>query len=234
MVKYYSHIGQDRWVAEVYNYKRGGYFLDFGALDGILTSNTYTFEKEFGWTGIIVEANPTSYPDVCRNRTSIAVNAALWSTSREKLEMLDAHGLSSAVQHQDSDSQGDLRRSITKRRFSIDTINPTELLERHCAPELIEYLSLDVEGAEMEVLQSFDFKRFRPGLMTIEHSEVPEKQSELRKLLKPLGYKVTQRHYDDWYWHPEIVAALGGGGDAEKQPLRIAKEIGKTFVIVNA
>ncbi len=231
MATYYSHIGQDRWVAEVYDQKQNGYFLDFGALDGILTSNTYTLEKDLGWTGIVVEANPTSYPDVCRNRTSITINAALWSKSREQLEMLDAHGLSSAIQHQDNDTLGDLRRSITKRHFSIDTINPTELLERHQAPELIEYLSLDIEGAEMEVLRSFDFKRFKPGLMTIEHSEVPAKQNEMRAFLEPLGYKVIQRHYDDWYWHPEIVTTLGGYTD--KDPFWISQEIKNTFVIVN-
>lgn len=56
-MEYYSHIGQDKWVAETFRRARGGYFLDFGAFDGITTSNTIVLEKELGWTGICVEPN---------------------------------------------------------------------------------------------------------------------------------------------------------------------------------
>lgn len=225
---YKSHLGQDRWVAEVYHHKPHGLFFEAGALDGVLTSNTYALEKELGWTGIVVEANPTYYPAVCRNRTCITINAALWNTSREKLEMVDAHGLSSAVQHQDKDLMANLRRSITLRRFSIDTINPTELLERFQAPETFEYLSLDIEGAEIEFLKAFDFTRFKPGLMTIEHSDNPEKQAEMRDFLKPFGYEVTQGYYDDWFWHPEIVAALGGS-----DPFKVFEEVHETYEVID-
>jgi FkbM family methyltransferase len=209
-VAFQSHLGQDNWVAEVYGFKPDGYFFEAGALDGVLTSNTYALEKHLGWSGIVVEANPTYYPEVCRNRSCITINAALWRSSREQIEMVDAHGLSSAVQNQDGDSSSSLRRSITTRTIHIDTVNPSELFDRFAVPATFEYLSLDIEGAELDFLKAFDFTRYRPGLMTIEHTEDLQRQDAMRSLLAPFGYEFRQRHYDEYFWHPDVVGALGG------------------------
>ena len=93
---YSSHIGQDAWVAECLQFKRDGFFLDFGAFDGETISNTYALEKELGWRGICVEPNPRYYPSLCRCRKCITVNAALWPISRELLRLVNPHGLGAA------------------------------------------------------------------------------------------------------------------------------------------
>ncbi|MCF1481640.1 MULTISPECIES: FkbM family methyltransferase [Rhizobium/Agrobacterium group] len=229
-MEFHSHIGQDRWVAEVFKGKKNGYFLDFGALDGVLTSNTYYLEKELGWSGIVVEANPTSYPAVCRNRSAITINAALWGKSRELIEMVDAHGLTSAVIHKDLDGSKDTRAEITTRIFSVDTITPTELLRRHSTPRLIDYMSLDVEGAEIDVLNAFDFHQFNPALLTVEHSELPDRQQAIRDIILPYGYKVVKCRYDDWFWRPDLVAALAGA-DGFRDPEEVFNEVETTYVI---
>ena len=225
-MNYLSHIGQDRWVAEVYGQKKSGYFFDAGGLDGVLTSNTYYLEKCLGWDGLVVEANPTNYPAVCKNRSCVTINAALWGTSHQVIEMVDAHGLSSMVDHADGDSMSKIRKEITLRTFSIETINPTDLLDRFISPCRFEYLSLDIEGAEIEFLKGFDFIKYKPGLMTIEHAEIQDRQAAIRSIVLPHGYEVISVFYDDWFWHPEVLASLGGK-DAEA----ILKTVIETYPI---
>jgi hypothetical protein len=54
-----GQAGQDYWViGEVFNERRGGYFVDIGAHDGVELSNTFLLEKRYGWTSVCVEANP--------------------------------------------------------------------------------------------------------------------------------------------------------------------------------
>ena len=207
-MRYHSHIGQDRWVLETLNFRRDAYFLEFGAFDGISSSNTLTLERDFGWSGIVVEANPTYYPEVCKNRRCITINAALWEKSRQELEMIDAHGLSSVASRMDFDGGQKIRAEISKGLFKIDTINPTELLRRFNAPQRIEYLSLDVEGCEFDVLKSIDFDYYQIAMLSIEHSHVPSRQNELRSFMLPRGYSFYERFYDDWYFHPGYLAQL--------------------------
>ena len=95
-MKYFSHIGQDAWVAACLQFKRNGFFLDFGAFDGQTISNTYSLEKDLGLNGICGEPNPRYCPLVGQNRSCISVNAALWPRSREQLRFADAHDASPA------------------------------------------------------------------------------------------------------------------------------------------
>lgn len=203
-----SHIGQDRWVCEVLKYKRDGFFLDFGGFEGLLHSNTYYLEKFLNWRGILVEPNPVPYASACAVRSCITVNAALWKTSRESIEFCDAHGLSSFKEYRDLDQNSELRSRITKRVFNVDTINPTELLERFNAPTLIDYMSLDVEGAEVDVLEALDLSKFKIALMSIEHNHVVIKKNKIRRILSDLGYIAIEHRNDDLFFHPDITSSL--------------------------
>lgn len=227
-VQYKSHIGQDRWVAEIFGFRKNAYFLEFGALDGLLTSNTYALEKDLDWNGITVEANPTYYPAVCRNRNCITINAALWPVSRQIVEMVDAHGLSSVVEYKDGDVLASVREEITLRKFKVDTISPNDLLDRFQAPEYIEYLSLDIEGCEFPVLKAIDLNRYKIALMTIEHSDDQERMNIVREYLAQFGYSVVRRLYDDWFFHEAHLNQLAAYTD----PISIHNEIERTFDIV--
>ena len=226
----HSHIGQDLWVAETLCNRRGAFFLDFGAFDGVTASNTLMLERDLGWKGISVEANPTYYPALCASRSTICVNAALWPNSRESVEMIDAHGLSSLLRYADLDENRDARRKAGTRNFNIDTINPNELMQRYGAPTQIEYMSLDVEGCELEVLQSIDFTHYQIALMTVEHSENPARQEANRAILLPLGYKVLRRYYDDWFFHPQYLAGLQRPGELFN-PYAAYEHVHTSFVV---
>lgn len=204
-MNYFSNAGQDRLVATVLRHRRNGYFLDFGAFDGVNDSNTFYFERYQGWQGICVEPNPMWYGALCAVRSCISVNCALWNKSRQSLEFVDAHGLSSLASVKDDDSNAELRNKYTAARIRVDTINPTELLERFSAPGYIDYLSLDVEGVEGVVLRELDLKRYKIGLMTVEHNHAKDKQADTRKYLSRFGYEVEEFFNDDFFFNHEFL-----------------------------
>jgi FkbM family methyltransferase len=228
-VSYHSHIGQDRWVAEVYDFKSAGYFLDFGAFDGMTISNTYSLEKGLGWSGICVEPNPTYFPALCSVRSSILANFALWSESFQSVELLDAHGLSSLVEFGEDDENAMLRRQATRRTIEVCTIQPTRLLHHFGAPCFIEYLSLDVEGAEPVVLEALDFSRYKIGLLTVEHNHNVASQGRTRKRLSSLGYRHVEILNEDWWWNPRILEEFASINDVDEPgdvALRVHAEYG--------
>lgn len=215
---YSSHIRQDEWVATVFAGRTNGYFLDFGAFDGTDMSNTLYLERERGWRGICVEPNPSYYPMLCASRNVVSVNLALWPQSRQVLSMVDAHGLSSFEALKENDSNAEMRVRSIKRVVEVDTINPTELLDRFEAPTTIEYMSLDVEGAEYDVLTGLDLNRYDIGLMTIEHDCSEERKQKVREHLSAFGYEALTLSYDDFFWKP--------GGPYPNDPRTVAMDLG--------
>jgi FkbM family methyltransferase len=227
-MNYQSHIGQDAWVAECLDFKHDGFFLDFGAFDGVTISNTYALEKDLGWRGICVEPNPRYYPQVCAARSCITVNVALWHQSREVLRFVDAHGLSALESFKDGDINADRRAQATKDIIAVDTLNPTELLGRFNVPTLIDFLSLDVEGAEYDVLSALDLKKYAVALMTIEHNHNARCQKQIRDHLARFGYEVVQNRNDDFFYHRGHLARLAG---KTVDPLAVFHRIYNTYPI---
>ncbi len=209
-LNYKSHIGQDAWVVECLNFKREGFFLDFGAFDGITISNTYALEKDLGWRGICVEPNPRYYAQACECRSSITVNVALWPKSCETLRFVDAHGLSAIESFKDSDINAGRRAKAIKAVIEVDTLNPNELLARFNAPTLIDFLSLDVEGAEYDVLSALDLEKYSVALMAVEHNHDAPRQKQIRDYLARFGYEVVQNRNDDFFFHRGHLARLTG------------------------
>lgn len=224
-MEYASHIGQDRWVAEVFGNLKGGYFLDFGAFDGVSISNTLYLERALGWTGICVEPNPTYYPRLCAERRAICLNAALWPQPGETVRLVDAHGLSTIETFaREDDINAEWRARETKRVVEIETLNPTQVLDRFGAPSIIPYMSLDVEGCEFEILSAIDLKRYNILLMTIEHNHDAPKKERIRAYLAERGYGVVQNKNDDFFFKREGVRY---GND----PGALAELIDRTYPI---
>lgn len=227
----HSHIGQDAWAAECLRFRRQGFFLDFGAFDGTSISNTLALERDLGWRGICVEPNPRYYPALCAARRCITVNAALWHESRRQLEFIDAHGLSSIADFKDTDINAQRRQSATRSTIRVDTLNPNELLERFEAPGLIDFLSLDVEGAEYDILTALDLHRYRIALMAIEHNHNQEHQKRIRDYLAGFGYEVVQNRNDDFFFHRAHLAELLADAPEVPDPLAVFERVYAVFPI---
>lgn len=175
-----SQAGQDYWVyGEVFNEKKGGFFLDVGAHDGVRYSNTFLLEKRYRWKGICVEGNPDTFKNLCRARSAICVNACLDGVEGEV--SFAKRGVLGGIVAKDTDNVsdgGDKRDIIVMKTRTLESV-----LVENKAPSVIDYLSLDVEGAEDRVLLGFDFTRYQFNAVTIERPS-----SALREVLTRHGY----------------------------------------------
>jgi len=83
---------------------------------------------------------------------------------------------------------------------NVRTVTLDDLLARAGAPQFIHFISLDIEGAELEALRAFPFDRYRVGAWTIEHNREEPKRSEIVTLLAQHGYRrVNEWHQDDFF-----------------------------------
>jgi FkbM family methyltransferase len=204
MKRSFSQIGQDLFVIEkVYNGKRNGFFVDIGATAGIRISNTYLLEKDFGWKGICIEPNPNFFKKLKKNRKATCLRCAVYSENDKEMEFAIAGVLSGILDHID------FHKSARKReKISVKTKTLTRVLNEQKAPTFIDYLSLDTEGSELEVLRGIDFEKYTFGCITVEHNWVEPRRTEMKDLLLNNGYVFCRENkHDDYYIHKSISVA---------------------------
>lgn len=197
----HSQILQDLWVAYETKSHRNGYFVEFGGADGVRYSNSYFLERELGWNGIVAEPARVWHPAVRNNRGCIVDDRCVWVRTGEKLVFnqppIAAHSTIETY------AQGDMHADTRKDglRYEVETISLLDLLEFWRAPRRIDYLSIDTEGSELDILQSFDFSAYDIRLITVEHNHTEKRQS-LFDLLVSKGYRrkfEKLSSVDDWY-----------------------------------
>lgn len=190
----YSQVGQDAWVyGEVFNEKSHGFFVDLGAHDGILLSNTYILEKRYNWSGICIEANPLTYQSLVANRDCICVNKCVdHHHGKVTFALNDTNG---GIIAEDCDNDSDERSTET---VELDALPLIELLREHNAPKNIDYLSVDIEGAEDRALLNFPFDQYTFRCITIERPS-----AQLRSRLQQEGYLLIKEipDLDCFYIH---------------------------------
>lgn len=200
-MKSFSQLGQDLAVVKYYNNKQNGYFVEAGASDGIELSNTYLLEKEFGWSGICVEPIPDIFKKLVENRpNSRCFQSPLFSEAdKDVVFSIAGYSLVSGITDFIGDKWKEHVKS-TKRDVTIKTDTLMNILDKSNAPKFIEYLSLDTEGSEFEILKNFDFSKYKFGLVDIEHNDVEPSRTQIRELLLKNGYTyIGENRWDDCY-----------------------------------
>lgn len=195
-----SQLGQDIWVLEKTNHKKGGFFVEFGATDGIILSNTYLLEKKYEWNGICAEPNPKFFSQLQKNRRCTVSNECVSGTSGEEVEFVFADVFGGMRIDMASDAHHEKRQAYLKtgQTKKIKTISLHDLLIKHNAPKKIDYLSIDTEGSEFRIINSFPFDKWDVKLITIEHNYSKERE-KIHELLKTKGYFKIEREWEDWY-----------------------------------
>ena len=209
-LKFYSQIEQDKYYIEnIINYKPNGVFLEIGAYDGITGSNTYFLEKNLNWEGIIIECNPIMVQKCREYRNCIICDKAIYKESNKEIEIIIPEGkeivggkeqLAGIKEYIKPESLNAFKDSYKQQKtINVKTININDLLEQNNIYE-IDYVSLDIEGYELEVLKSWDFKNFRVKYLTIEHGNVARYQKEIREFLLTKGFSFSRNNkWDDEY-----------------------------------
>lgn len=198
-----SQLGQDLWVLEQTGRKRGGFFVEFGATDGVMLSNTLLLESEFGWHGICAEPNPEYFAKLQRNRDcTLSDDCILGETGRE-VEFVLADEFGGVMDFADEDQHAERRRAFQRegRVMTLTSISLDDFLNKHGAPRDIDYLSIDTEGSEYDILSHFPWDKWNIRLITVEHNFTPDRD-RIRALLSAQGYDVIEKQWDDWYFRP--------------------------------
>jgi len=204
----HSQAGQDLFVLSQIGAKREGYFVEFGATQGVNISNSYFFESHLGWNGIVAEPARMWHRELRRNRKCHVETRCVWSASGATLRFSEAAELSTVSDYVDSDFLAASRRG--KESYEVRTISLNDLLEEYRAPRIIDYLSIDTEGSEFEILNAFDFERRTFAVITCEHNHTPQRE-KIHQLLTAKGYRRIMEAVskaDDWYVHPDALASL--------------------------
>jgi FkbM family methyltransferase len=170
MDKFISQTGQDVWAYNNTGKKSGGFYLDIGAHDGKLVSNTHYLDHEQKWQGICIEANPTSFAQLAGNRSArcIPVNAALYHTAGKELSFVDCSVGGGFTEYRHKHAGVDERYA----KITVTTQVIGDVLETHMPVGVtdIDFMSIDVEGAELDILSVFPWDQYRIGLICIEHN----------------------------------------------------------------
>jgi hypothetical protein len=190
-----SQIGADHWVLD--KIKQPGFYLDVGCNDGIYISNTLLLEQR-GWSGICIDPFPTNF----ESRNAKVVKAVVYSENGKEVtfdyskEDPGCSGISDELgRHKDR-----LYSTTTIENHKFMTRTLESILEECGAPNKIDYMNLDIEGSEYEVLRVFPFDRWSITAMTVEHNWEEPKRSMIRQLLESKGYVLDRSvEWDDWY-----------------------------------
>jgi FkbM family methyltransferase len=205
LLKYFgsskSQLRQDLFALSYLGFRKNGYFVEFGATNGVDFSNTYLMEKELGWNGILAEPAAVWHNDLKKNRKCNIEYNCVWKDSNSSLtfNQVAKAELSTISSYSDADSHMEARKKgIT---YNVKTISLNDLLHKYNAPNYIDYLSIDTEGSEYEILSNLDFSQYTFGVITCEHNYTPMRE-KIYSLLTKQGYQRIFEDlslFDDWF-----------------------------------
>lgn len=191
---YPSEIGQDKWVLlKMFPSVDDGVFLDVGSGHGSIGSNTKALEER-GWTGICVDPFPTSM----EGRTCRVFKEVVSSSAGQTVKFHTHSGLGGIA-----DTLGRWKEEAQKSpAVEMTTTTLADILARADAPAFIHFLSLDIEGAELDALKGIGLNKYRFGAMAIEHNDEEPKRTRIADYLRQHGYERVHTYRQDDFFAP--------------------------------
>lgn len=204
--KYLAKDQLDKKMEKYLDYDNG-FFVELGANDGLVQSNTYYYEKQKNWRGVLVEPSPNKFLTCKANRSksnAFFCAACVSFDFKEEFVKIAYSDYMSAPMNLESDiadpfahakaGEQYLAENETVFEFGAKAMPLNSLLIQAFAPKEIDFLSLDVEGAEIEVLKGIDHTTYRFKYLLIECRDF----DKLNDYLSSAGYRFLEKlsHHD--------------------------------------
>ena len=210
-VKYVGQNKMDMEIAKYLNWENG-YFIELGASDGIKFSNTLHLDLYHGWKGVLIEPSPIEFQKLIRNRSkrNSFVNCACVEKSfkDDTLELIYSGLMTIDMNHklgieypEDHAKIGSEFIDVETYRFEVKASTLTDVLVECNSPSEIDFLSLDVEGSELNVLNGLDFNFFTIKYILI---ETREKETIERYLLSFSYHLVAKLSDQDFLFEKHL------------------------------
>jgi FkbM family methyltransferase len=199
----YSQFGEDLIIANLF-YKIGlhkPFYLDIGANEPKFISNTYYF-YERGGSGVLIEPNPHLYRKIRRQRPKdkvLNVGIGVNEVQEANFYMFPnyANGLStfseSEARHWQEIGMKGLGKIPLEKIIKLPLVPINSILEKYFSEREIDILSLDVEGLDFDILETFDFSRYQPKIICVETLEYDDDQNGIKNN-KIIEY-ITSKNY---------------------------------------
>lgn len=193
------------FAKEKMNRNGKGFFVEFGAADSMNGSNTFILEKKYKWDGILAEPNPDFHEDLMRTRNVPISFNAISDVSGVNVSFIKTHDpvLSTVKGYGNDDEHAESRKGGIE--IEVETVTLYDLLSDLKAPNLIDYISVDTEGSEYDILKQFfidNKNHFTINTFTVEHNYHKGKRDKIYNLMKENGYmKIFPEisRWDDFY-----------------------------------
>ncbi len=214
---FYSQFGEDRLLSEIFEDVVKGCCVEVGANDGINDSTTYYFEQ-LGWNCLLVEPNPELCHEIRKVRRGPLFECAA-SDARGTASLYvaygaqRAHGVSGLGDAQEV-GQRIARFGFEARPVSVNTRRLDDILEEANLPGHLDFVTIDVEGHEIPVLQGFTLERWQPTILIVEDNSQFADSSVVRYLRRHDYLPFRRTGVNDWYAHRtrKDLCTLSGQG----------------------
>jgi FkbM family methyltransferase len=191
----FSSAGEDMILRHILGSdKMSGFYVDVGAFHPTLFSNTYFFYLN-GWQGINIEARPgskTLFDKVRPRDINLEVGVSSERGSMTYYFIAEDSPMNSFSP--DFLRQIEMMKEV-RSEIPVPTLPLAEVFDRHLPDgQSIDFLDVDVEGHDLEVLESNDWKRFRPRLIVVEDEGLDPRESAIIRMMKGHGYELCAQN----------------------------------------
>lgn len=197
---YYGQKFEDRHIYANYFLRvRGGTFLELGAHNGVLFSNTKFFEDALGWSGVLIEANPNAFSQLVKSRArSKCFNCAVSTRDGELDFVLNDIAPVSSVKDFTTEKHAKGWHETNNTQIIRVPSRTLGSILHEAGIRRIDFWSLDVEGGELEVLRSMDWS-IPVYLICIETQE-PDRKKLCDEILTSNGFQFSETYYHNEIW----------------------------------
>mmetsp|Transcript_26332 Transcript_26332/g.39886 ORF Transcript_26332/g.39886 Transcript_26332/m.39886 type:complete len:305 (+) Transcript_26332:134-1048(+) len=223
-----SQSKEDEILLNIFHGLCGGTYLEMGGFNGVKYSNTYVFNKSpsLKWKGVLVELGPKNFAALKKNRPNeLATVHAGVCAKAQTLHYVEAKATGGIWEFSDEEFRNKFWSDIDLKKVPTIKCSPLrDILQEHVGePFYFDFFSLDVEGAEEEVVKSLDFTKVAFGVIFVEADQFnPEKNQAVRTLLVSSGYKfLFHKNRSDWFYNEHFHDIYNDLLDIDLQHLKI-------------